>query len=326
MPTLDQTLWVERHRPETLDDIVGHDPVVKRMKDFVDDPAMPNLLFAGKQGIGKTAVIQGFAKEKYGENWRNSILELNASDARGIDIVRDEIKSFARQGTTDLADFKIIFLDEADQLTRDAQPALRRIMEDYDDRTRFILSCNYPNQIIDPIQSRCAIFRMSALTDSQIKQVLENVVDVENVDADEDALLHIIAEARGDARKAINTLQACVVDNQITELETREIIGEVDDELIQGIVEDSISGNLDDAIKRLDVEVLKRGINPNRVVESAERAIQNSNLPPDAEMKAYDVIGDADWRIRRGANPHIQLHRMLAALLIARHAGMEPYE
>lgn len=319
------TLWVEKHRPHTLDQIIGHDAVVERMKKFVTDSAMPNLLFAGRQGIGKTAIIQAFAREKYGEGWRNNVLELNASDARGIDVVRDDIKQFARQSTADGADFKLVFLDEADNLTRDAQPALRRIMEDYDDRTRFVLSCNYPNQIIDPLQSRCAVFRLSPLSDTDIKHVLERVVSGEGVDAEEDALVELVAASGGDARTAINTLQACVLDGSVSATGVQNVLTSVDDAAVEAVVETAFNGDLEEAFDALDSKLLGEGAGAEQILDVAIRVVQRTELPEDAKMKAIDVIGEADWRVRRGGNPHIQLHWMLAGLMLAKHSSFGHY-
>ncbi|MEF8915090.1 AAA family ATPase, partial [Natronomonas sp.] len=146
-------IWIEKYRPQTLDEVVGHESITQRLKEYIKQQDLPHLLFAGPAGVGKTTSAVAIAKEVYGDDWRENFLELNASDQRGIDVVRDRIKSFARASFGGY-DHRIIFLDEADALTSDAQSALRRTMEQFSDNTRFILSCNYSSQIIDPIQSR----------------------------------------------------------------------------------------------------------------------------------------------------------------------------
>lgn len=318
---MSDTLWVEKYRPESLEEIVGHDAVVRRMQDFVDDSEMPNILFAGRQGIGKTAIVQSFAKERYGSDWRQLLLTLNASDERGIETVRKRIKDFARTGSGKY-DFKVIFLDEADQLTGDAQPALRRTMEDYSDTTRFILSCNYPGQIIDPIQSRCAIYRLSALSDEQVMGVLSRVVEQESLKATEPALERVVREARGDARQAVNTLQACVVDGELTEEDAEDILGVVDYELVEDIVDQALAGEFEEAFETLDNEILKEGVPVDTTLEMFLSVIKNRGLSEDAVVKSLDALGDADHRLREGANPNVQMHALLSKLLIAKHSGV----
>lgn len=319
-------IWVSKYRPQTLDEIIGHDAVVQRMKRFVDDAEMPNLLFAGRQGIGKTAIVQAFAKEKYGDDWKQRFLDLNASDDRGIDIVRDQIKDFARTGAGEY-DFKIVFLDEADQLTRDAQPALRRTMEDYADVTRFVLSCNYPNQIIDPIQSRCAVFHLSPLSEGEVVKVLNRVVEGEGIDVEEEALEEIVRVSRGDARCAIHTLHACTLDDELTVEDAQALLGAVTYEAIEGIVEKVVAGDMEEAMAELDAEVLKRGASVDDVLEMFLRVVKrHDGFNPDARVKALDALGRADQRLREGANPHVQYHALLTTLQLARNSSTGGYD
>lgn len=321
-----ESVWVEKYRPETLDEIVGHDAVVRRMQAFVDDPAMPNLLFAGRQGIGKTAIVQAFAREKYGSDWSQRLLSMNASDERGIDTVRTKIKDFARTGSGEY-DYKVVFLDEADQLTKDAQPALRRTMEDYADTTRFILSCNYPGQIIDPIQSRCAIFRLTPLSDGQVKQVLERVVEGEGLDVDDEALDVIVRTVRGDARNAIHTLHAAELDGELSYEEANELLGTVDYETVEGIVDTALAGDFEEAMQQMDDEVLKRGASVDSTLETFVAVLKRKDeLNGDSKVKAFDALGEADERLRAGANPHVQYHALLSNLLLAKFSSTGAYD
>lgn len=323
--SISETLWVEKYRPESLDDVAGNDEITDRLEGYVGDPEMPNLLFAGPQGTGKTAMTTALAKEMYGDDWRGNVLELNASDERGIDIVRDEIKSFARTGTVGDADFKIVFLDEVDNTTKDAQSALRRIMEDYSENTRFVLSCNYPNKIIAPIQSRCAVFRVSRLTDDEIESILRNVADEEDVDYTDEAIEAVVAESGGDARKAINTLQSSALDGEITESGVESIAGAVSYSLTKDIINEAISGDLDTAMATLDSQVLKSGGSEQKFLDQALSVVKGLDIPEDARAKCISKVAETDWRVMQGANAHVQLHSLLADIQVAYHLHLPNY-
>src|SRR6056297_149902 len=180
-------IWIEKYRPQTLDEIKGQDDIVERLQSYIEQRDLPHLLFSGRAGIGKTTAATAIAREVYGDDWRGNFLELNASDQRGIDVVRDRIKNFARSSFGG-HNYRIIFLDEADSLTSDAQSALRRTMEQFSNNTRFILSCNYSSKIIDPIQSRCAVFRFSPLSDDAIRQQVVDIAETEGIEVTEDGL------------------------------------------------------------------------------------------------------------------------------------------
>lgn len=323
----EETLWVEDHRPETLDEIVGHESIVNKMQDWVEDERMPHLLFAGPQGTGKTAMVTAFAREKYGDDaWRNNVMEMNASDERGIDAVRDKIKKFAQRGTVGDAQFKIIFLDEVDQMTSSAQPALRRIMEDYSDKTRFVLSCNYLNKIIEPIQSRCTVFRTGRLSDNQVGTLLERVAEREELSYDDDLLWQIVQDSRGDARAAVNTLQSATTDGELQEEGVEALVSVVNDEKIEAIVEKAIAGNMHEAMRELDTDLIKQGVDAQTLADSFLRVLkQQDDIPADAKAKMIDKLGECEWRVMHGANPNVQFHSLLANINVARHLSLENY-
>lgn len=326
--SVSKNVWVERYRPETIDDVIGHQDIKERMEEFVGDPEMPNLLFSGPQGVGKTAMIQAFAKEKYGSNWRNNMLEMNASDERGIDDVRDKVKGFARQGTVD-TDFKIIFLDEADQLTSSAQPALRRVMEDYSDVTRFILSCNYENQIIDPLQSRCAPFYFRRLEDHEVKELITRVLLGEGIEYDEETVDKIASESNGDGRRAINIIQVAVdpKDKILKDNWAEIMVSTVDWETIRDIVDESLTGNLGDAMEMLDQNVIKEGVDHQSICDEFLKEIKRrSDIPNDSRVKIIDKIAEVDHRIMYGANPHVQFHSLICDMHVARHLSIGGYK
>src|SRR3989344_8298801 len=202
------TIWTEKYRPQKLEEVVNQTHVVSRLKAWVESKSIPNMLFAGSAGVGKTTVALCLAREIFGKEWKENFLELNASDERGIDVVRGRIKDFAMIRPLG-HDFKIIFLDEADALTAEAQQALRRTMEKYSNTTRFILSCNYSSKIIPPIQSRCAIFRFKPLPKDTVIEMLIEIAAKEKYLLSWKAAELIYEASEGDMRKAENLLQAC---------------------------------------------------------------------------------------------------------------------
>lgn len=325
--SIKNSVWVEKYRPTELDDIVGHPEVVKQLKGFVDDPEMPNIMFAGRQGTGKTAMTTALARGIYGDEWKQNLLELNASDDRGIDVVREQIKDFARTDTIGDHDFKLIFLDEVDNTTKDAQSAMRRTMEDYSDKTRFILSCNYPNKVLPPIQSRCAVFRISPLTDDDVAEIVGRVSAAEDITFEGNAKEMLVDYASGDARKAINDLQAAHIDGEVTERAVETIGGVANYQTIAEICELAVQGDLSEAQKQLDVEVMKKGVSENYFLETAFSYVQGEmDIPDDARAKMLDTIAECDYRILEGANPQIQLHSVLAKMMVARHLSLPNYD
>ncbi|MFB6217391.1 MAG: replication factor C small subunit, partial [Candidatus Aenigmatarchaeota archaeon] len=201
-------VWTEKYRPDRLDEVVNHEQIISRLKAFVEDENIPHLLFSGPAGTGKTASSLAIAHELFGDSWKDNVLELNASDTRGIDTIRNQVKDFARSRSIGDVPFKMIILDEADALTPEAQQALRRTMENYTETCRFCLICNYSSKIIDPIRSRCSIFRFPRLDRDDALELMERICDEEDVDYTEKGLDAVISVSQGDLRKAINLLQS----------------------------------------------------------------------------------------------------------------------
>lgn len=324
--TTEDTLWVEKYRPESLDDIAGHGPTIKRLKRYAQDSETPHMLFAGPPGVGKTAAIVAFAKEVYGDAWRNNLTEMNASDERGIDTIRDKVKGIARSRPAGDADYQILFLDEADQLTNDAQASLRRIMEQHSDVTRFFLSCNYPNQIIGAIQSRCSVFRFGRLDDEQIRGIIVDIAEQEGVEVSDGAVDKLTREARGDARTAINSLQSASYDGEVTEESIEVVLGVVDDDLIERIVDLSIEGETDMAMTMLDTELLKQGANTNTMADAFLRVIKRKEMPAPGRRVIIDKLAEVDWRVRQGANPNVQWHSFIEDINSGYHLTMGSYD
>ncbi len=309
--------WVEKYRPKRLDDIVGQKEVIKALKAFVKKKNMPHLLFAGPPGVGKTTATLALAYELFGENYRESLLELNASDQRGIDVVRGKIKEFAR--TVSLADvpFKIIFLDEADALTPDAQNALRRTMEMYSDATRFILSCNYSSKIIEPIQSRCSVFRFTPLTPEEIRKMLEKIAKNEGLKVDEDAYEALVYVSEGDMRKAINALQgAALLTKHITAKEVYRITARARPKDIRHMMSLALKGDFLKAREVLDKLILEYGMSGEDVLVQAYREVQNLDVDERVKIKIIDRIGECNFRLVEGANERIQIESLLAQMTL----------
>lgn len=319
-------IWVEKYRPTTLDDLIGQDEIVSLLTEFAGDAEMPNILLAGRQGIGKTAMTVALAREIYGDRWQSNMLELNASDDRGIDTVRDRIKSFARTDTLGDFPFKLIFLDEVDNTTKDAQSAMRRVMEDFSDKTRFILSCNYPNRIIPPIQSRCAVYRLKPLTDDDIRRIIQRVIDGEGLSVADDALDRLVDIASGDARRAINTLQGATLADEVTADGVEAVAPMLSFDTVREIIDLAVGGDLSGAQRKLDVEVLKKGVGAQQFLDEAFSAIQYAEMPEDARAKSMEQVAEVDYRLLQGANPHVQLHALLARIHVARHLSLPNYD
>ena len=310
-------VWIEKYRPQTLDDVSGQENVIDRLGSYIDENDLPHLLFSGPAGIGKTTAAQAIAREIYGDDWRQNFLELNASDQRGIDVVRDRIKSFARESFSPDHDHTIIFLDEADSLTDDAQAALRRTMEQFSDNTRFVLSCNYSSKIIDPIQSRCAVFRFSPLSDAAIREQIGQIAAAEGIEVTDDGMAALVYAADGDMRRAINSLQAAATTGDaVDEQAVYEITATARPEEIESMVADALDGDFSKARATLDTLLTETGIAGGDVIDQLHRSVWEFDLTDREAVRLLERIGEADYRITEGANEQVQLEALLASLAL----------
>ncbi|MDT3433875.1 replication factor C small subunit [Haloarcula sp. 1CSR25-25] len=309
-----EEVWIEKYRPQTLDDVMGHENIVGRLQSYVSRNDLSHMLFSGPAGTGKTTCATAIARELYGEDWREHFLELNASDERGIDVVRDRIKNFARTSFGGV-EYRIIFLDEADALTSDAQSALRRTMEQFSNNVRFILSCNYSSQIIDPIQSRCAVFRFSPLADDAVAEEIRHIAAEEDIELTDDGLDALVYAADGDMRKAINGLQAASVSGDtVDESAVYAITSTARPEEIRTMVQSALDGDFTASRATLDRLLTEEGIAGGDVIDQLHRSIWEFDIDDEAAVRVLERIGETDYRITRGANERVQLEAMLASL------------
>jgi len=310
-------VWAEKYRPKKLDEIINQEHVIPRVRAFIEERNIPHMLFAGPAGTGKTTLALVIERELYGEHWRQNVLELNASDERGIDVIRHKVKEFARTKAIGDVPFKIIILDEADALTSEAQQALRRTMENYTEVSRFILCCNYSSKIIEPIQSRCAVFRFKALSNEHVKEYINRIVKGENLSITEDGIEAIIYISEGDLRKVANLLQACAATGEkITKDLVFSVAAQAKPEDVREMLESALSGNFVKARAKLLEMLIKQGLAGEDIVKEIHKQVFNLNIPDDKKVEIISMVGETEFRISEGADAQIQLEALLAKIML----------
>ena len=307
-------VWTEKYRPDTLSEVVGQEEIIDRLSAFVEEESIPHMLYAGPAGTGKTTSAVALAKDLYGDQWNQNFMETNASDERGIDVVREKIKDFARTKPIE-AEYKIIFLDEADALTPDAQQALRRTMEQFTENCRFILSCNYSSKIIDPIQSRCAVFRYNRLEEDDVKNYIQRIGESEGFKVSEDALEAVMRVSDGDLRRVTNVLQtASIQNNEIEEEDVYGVAASLRPEEITQVLELALNERFMDARDQLSDLMIERGLDGQDVIDSIHREVYDLDISEQAKLTIIDNLGEFEFRISEGGSPDIQIEALLAKI------------
>jgi len=311
-------IWTEKYRPQKFAEVAGQEEIIKRVSSLTNTLNIPHLLFAGPAGTGKSTMALIIVKELFKDNWRENYLELNASDERGINIVREKVKSFARTKSLGEVPFKVIFLDEADALTPEAQQALRRTMENYSGTCRFILSCNYSSKIIDPIQSRCAIFRFKLLEKKDIEKVMKSICEKEKIEVTPEAMEILYEGSEGDCRRSINLLQSTSsISPKITAELISTVISNTKPKDIKVVLDYALAGDFQRAREKLLDIILKESISGQDVIKSIQKEIWNLPIEPEIKVRLTEKTGEVEFRIVEGSDPFIQLQSLLASFVLA---------
>ena len=315
--------WVEKYRPRSLNDVVNQNAIIRRLKQFIIDESMPHLIFAGPAGIGKTTSALAMVRDLYGKKMslNNTYLELNASDARGIDVIRTYIKDFAKARPPIDIPFKILILDEADNMTAPAQQALRRTMEKYTKNCRMILICNYSNKIIPPIQSRCVVFRFSPLNKHDIKSRIKLIASKEKLDLAANGLNALVDVSRGDCRRAINYLQSCgTISKKIDQEIVFRVAGEVPPDKIKIILQNALEGQLQLSIKLLNELIKDYGISGRNIIRDIHREIYDLNISESLKIELSKLLAEFEYRLSQGGTEEIQLQALLAKIVLLQNS------
>jgi len=312
------SIWTEKYRPKKFEEMVGQDDIIKRVKNLTNAMNIPHLLLAGPAGTGKSTLALIVVKELFGNTWKENYLELNASDERGIDVVRQKVKDFARTKALGNVPFKIIFLDEADALTKEAQQALRRTMENFTSTCRFIMSCNYSSKIIDPIQSRCVILRFKLLEKKDIAERVRLIAQNEKLQISDQAIEALYEASEGDCRRAINLLQASAsISISITSELINTLTAAAKPAEIKIVLEYALSGDfLKSKEKLLDI-MLKESIAGTDIIKSIQKEIWNLQIDDELKVKLTEKTGEIEFRLVEGSDEFIQLEALLASFVLA---------
>lgn len=312
--------WVEKYRPNALQELISHEDIINTIRKFIHEDKLPHLLFYGPPGTGKTSTILACAKEIYAPKEFNSmVLELNASDDRGINVVRGQILNFASTRTIFNSGFKLVILDEADAMTQDAQNALRRIIEKFTENVRFCLICNYLSKIIPALQSRCTRFRFGPLNPKQILPRLKYVAEQEEVKVTEDGENALMALSQGDMRKVLNILQSCsMAFDEVNEDNVYTCVGHPLKSDIANMANWMLNDSFADAYSNIQELKTLKGLSLQDILTEVHVFVHRLDLPVKIKMHLLIKMSDLEHRLLNGASEKIQLGSLLAAFQVTR--------
>src|ERR671939_665544 len=313
---LSNLMWSEKYRPKKLKEVVNQREIINGISNLIKSPDIPHMLFSGPAGVGKTTTALCIAAELLGDEWRKNTLELNASDERGIKMVRERVKEFAasikRATDKEFGKPKIIILDEADEMTSEAQTALRRIIEDSARTTRFIIICNYLSQIIEPIQSRCVVFRFTRLAKEEVVDHLKSICGNEKVKFEEKAIVQIYEATGGDLRHSINIMQAAAGMGAVSSANVTAAIGLSGRTKVGEVLRLALSGKFNDARAKLLELTQVYGMSETDFMKYTNQEAYDMKIEKPDEFAA--IMAEYDYRLAAGAHPDIQLAALLAQL------------
>jgi replication factor C subunit 3/5 len=312
--------WIEKYRPNSLDELISQGEIISTISKLIQANRLPHMLFYGPPGTGKTSTILAIAKQLYGPSYSNMTLELNASDDRGIDVVREQIKSFAGTQKLFSKGVKLIILDEADAMTADAQFALRRVIEKYAKNARFCLICNYVSKIIPALQSRCTRFRFAPLEAVQIKSRLQYILEKESLysKVTPEALSSILDLSSGDMRRVLNILQSCASSyDSITEEVVYRVTGKPLPSEIQACVEVLLNSDFQASFEHVH-GLTRKGYAISDLIQDISKLITRSNLPALSKTLLFDKMADLEHRLAYGTSDKIQTAALVGAFQLVR--------
>uniref|UniRef100_A0A3Q0KH24 Putative replication factor C / DNA polymerase III gamma-tau subunit n=1 Tax=Schistosoma mansoni TaxID=6183 RepID=A0A3Q0KH24_SCHMA len=313
--------WIEKYRPSSIEDLISHDDISKTIKRFIDNDRLPHLLFYGPPGTGKTSTILAAAKRLYSRQFSSMVLELNASDDRGIDVVREQVLSFASTKTLFAGKFKLVILDEADSMTKDAQNALRRIIEKFTENTRFCLICNYLSKIIPAIQSRCTKFRFAPLAFNDVSTCLRKIASNEGVDLTDDGVKAIYQFASGDMRKSINLLQSTYMSSKTVDgPSVYACVAYPSPAEVRSLLDHVLNEPISTAYHNITAVKNLKGIALQDIITEIHPLIMRIDLPDKIRCDLLIALSDIENRMSQGASERLQLGAFVSAFTRAKIA------
>jgi len=305
--------WTEKYRPDYLKDILGHEKVLEKLKSYVGEGSMPHLMFVGQSGVGKTTTALALAKEIYEENWEGNFIELTRSRERGINAIREDVKEKARSRSLTEKDFRMIYMDDADDLTDAAQAAFRRMMENFSENVRFILSCSSLSKIIDPLQSRCALFRFRPISEENVEKWIRMIEENEDFCIDQDAIKVLSRVSKGDLREITNLLQIAASKNdEIDEKVVKSAIRDTTRADIKGMILRAQKGDFMDVRGELYDLLIEEGYRAESILKMIHEDIDNLSMDKEKRKRIAIELGKVDYDIVRGSNSRLHLQRLLA--------------